>query len=215
MQHEIDWRTALEINKKYNKRALELIRSKFPGENLDSFFQNWLWWIFSYLPLSHAVRVMDCFLVEGQKVLLRTCLALVKAFSKNLKSYSGSSSDLNSSFIRYCKDINIAPNDLLDKSFRFRGLSRASISKKSLNIEVDLKAKGFKANGSGGGIQLPDDVDSAIITHDQVILLVDSLFNFHIKTIFGASKSRLRIKLNGSFDGSSRCHKVILSKHCN
>ena len=169
LQHEIDWRTALELNKKYNKRALELIKSKFPGENLDGFFQNWLWWIFSYLPLSHAVRIMDCFLVEGQKVLLRTSLTLIKGFSKNLKSFSGSSSDLNSAFSRYCKDINVSPNVLLDKSFRFRGLSRASISKKSLNIEVDLKAQGFKANGNGSGIQLPDSVDSAVISHDQVI----------------------------------------------
>ena len=34
---------------------------------------------------------------------------------------------------------------LLDRAFRFRGLSRASIQKLSLRIEIDLKAKGFSS----------------------------------------------------------------------
>lgn len=44
--------------------------------------RDWRQWIFRDLPLSHIVRIVDCFLVEGHKFLLRTAIAIVYMWSK-------------------------------------------------------------------------------------------------------------------------------------
>ena len=38
------------------------------GENVEHVLADWLAWLFCFLPLAHAVRLMDCYLMEGEKV---------------------------------------------------------------------------------------------------------------------------------------------------
>ncbi|KAK6059230.1 hypothetical protein COOONC_03143, partial [Cooperia oncophora] len=48
--------------------------------------RDWLSWIFSGLPLSHVVRVIDCYLVEGHKFVTRAAIAIVYIWAKSLKN---------------------------------------------------------------------------------------------------------------------------------
>ncbi|KAK6037120.1 hypothetical protein COOONC_25375, partial [Cooperia oncophora] len=48
--------------------------------------ETWLSWIFSGLPLSHVVRVIDCYLVEGHKFVTRAAIAIVYIWAKSLKN---------------------------------------------------------------------------------------------------------------------------------
>uniref|UniRef100_A0A914HUA4 TBC1 domain family member 24 n=1 Tax=Globodera rostochiensis TaxID=31243 RepID=A0A914HUA4_GLORO len=43
---------------------------------------NWYFWIFKNLPVPYLVRVMDCFLVEGQKMLARAALTILYLWYK-------------------------------------------------------------------------------------------------------------------------------------
>lgn len=46
-------------------------------QNLFEFYSDWIMWIFADLPFTYAIRVMDCYLLEGYKVLYRfVCTAL-------------------------------------------------------------------------------------------------------------------------------------------
>ena len=38
---------------------------------VDTLLESWPWWLFEYLAPSHKSRVLDCFLMEGHKVLFR------------------------------------------------------------------------------------------------------------------------------------------------
>uniref|UniRef100_A0A1I7SM47 Rab-GAP TBC domain-containing protein n=1 Tax=Bursaphelenchus xylophilus TaxID=6326 RepID=A0A1I7SM47_BURXY len=49
---------------------------------LAEVFQPWSAWIFKHLPFDYLVRVVDCFLVEGHKMLLRVALSLVYLWYK-------------------------------------------------------------------------------------------------------------------------------------
>lgn len=54
----------------------------------------------------------------------------------------------------------VAPNVILDRAFKFRGLSRGTIQKLSLKIEIDLKAKGFTAKNTQRRSQSSDNLPS-------------------------------------------------------
>ena len=54
----------------------------------------WKGWLFQHLPLSHIVRVVDSFLVEGHKFLLRAAIAVVYMWSKINKAKVGCVSGL-------------------------------------------------------------------------------------------------------------------------
>lgn len=54
-------------------------------QNLFEFYSDWIMWIFLDLPFTYAIRVMDCYLLEGYKVLYRfVCTA--PTTSQNLKN---------------------------------------------------------------------------------------------------------------------------------
>eukprot|EP00095_Tigriopus_kingsejongensis_P002050 maker-scaffold254_size236139-snap-gene-0.9 protein:Tk02050 transcript:maker-scaffold254_size236139-snap-gene-0.9-mRNA-1 annotation:"tbc1 domain family member 24 isoform x4" len=170
-QLDVDWRMVKELNQKYNKQVCtQLEVSTVRKEDVDELFQNWIWWILDYLPFPHVVRIMDCFLVEGQKVLIRCCLSVLRQFSKQLKTNPSLKSDikkqgLNSAFIKFCQEIPVSPSVILERAFRFRGLSRSSMDKMNLRIEIDLKAKGFSSTAgksrthSGSGLPSPKALD--------------------------------------------------------
>lgn len=40
-------------------------------QNLFEFYSDWIMWIFADLPFTYVIRVMDCYLLEGYKVLYR------------------------------------------------------------------------------------------------------------------------------------------------
>ena len=65
---------------------MAFLESEFGSENSEELFQNWPWWIFQCLETQKLLRVMDCFLFEGHKVLFRVALAILKLFYKSVSS---------------------------------------------------------------------------------------------------------------------------------
>uniref|UniRef100_A0A914RY36 Rab-GAP TBC domain-containing protein n=1 Tax=Parascaris equorum TaxID=6256 RepID=A0A914RY36_PAREQ len=47
--------------------------------------RDWPSWLFRHLPFEYAVRVVDCFIVEGHKMLIRVAIAIVYIWSKEKK----------------------------------------------------------------------------------------------------------------------------------
>ncbi|GMR31599.1 hypothetical protein PMAYCL1PPCAC_01794 [Pristionchus mayeri] len=82
----------LQLIKKHKPNAYALLKKKCgtsDDEVLVEAMVEWKQWLFQYLPLSHIVRIVDCFLVEGHKFLLRAAIANVYMWSKVNKSKAG------------------------------------------------------------------------------------------------------------------------------
>ena len=126
---------------------------------------------------------MDCYLIEGQKVLYRVSSALVRYFSKALRNdpnYTGAVKKLGlkGAFQKFAKEIPISPSTLLDRCFKFRDFGRAKIQKHYLRIEIDIKARGITSRGtdrsrSDDNLPSPQAIDgirqvSDTLTYKQV-----------------------------------------------
>ncbi|CAG7717920.1 unnamed protein product [Allacma fusca] len=148
LQWEVTYTTAMHLTKKFAKSAFMFVsRNLKSGEKVESVFQNWIWWIFRDLPLSHLVRVMDCYLMEGTKVLYRVAIALLLSFTKAAGSDSKwahnlESSGLLASISSFIREIAITPQRLLKSAFSIRAFRGAEINKISTKIEMLLKSKG-------------------------------------------------------------------------
>lgn len=83
---QIAWKATGAAIREILKKRLKSTRSvlnKHKGPNGDvQLFDDWMNFIFRDLPFAYLVRIMDCFLYEGMKVLFRTSLALIKLYAK-------------------------------------------------------------------------------------------------------------------------------------
>ncbi|XP_076065977.1 GTPase-activating protein skywalker isoform X2 [Oratosquilla oratoria] len=154
--HESMWRTALALARKHVRGSFSTL-SKFgvTPEQLEEAFQQWLWWILAYLPLTHVVRVMDCFLLEGSKVFLRVALAIFHVFVKAVTRDSSLASSLPSrglseSISRFCQNMQLPPSKLLRTAFGIRGFSKSEIRKVLLQTEMLIKSQKSAATSGPG-----------------------------------------------------------------
>jgi len=92
--------------------------------DIDPAIQEWLKWIFIGLPFPHLVRVVDCFLVEGFKFLLRTGIAILVLLKKQ-HDISQDSMTLDQ-MIAFCGSLPVTPNQLIRLAC---SLSRVTTSK--------------------------------------------------------------------------------------
>ncbi|KAL3085232.1 hypothetical protein niasHS_010301 [Heterodera schachtii] len=76
--------TILALLKKFKKKIFNKLKRRLGTEEakMADVFANWYFWIFKHLPLPYLIRVMDCFLVEGQKMLARAALTILYLWSK-------------------------------------------------------------------------------------------------------------------------------------
>ncbi|XP_033119529.1 GTPase-activating protein skywalker-like [Anneissia japonica] len=136
------------------------------------FFKDWIWIIFEELPFTHLVRIIDCFVVEGLKVLYRVGLAIADSYKKS----KGTKRDDNLlSFIKeYAKNIPESPNKLLKIAFQFRGFSRATIrsfqTKNQGKVRNTMADKHHHQNLSRN-ITTVTELHSAIINQTQLQVL--------------------------------------------
>ena len=146
-QVEIAWKVVYYLCEKTLDKHVKFLKAEASNEEVEGLFQQWLWWIFDWLPFPHVVRIMDSYLLEGEKVLFRVCFAILSYFVRHIKSKSSSwtgsikQRGLQGAFIHFCKEIPVTPNSLLNKGFRYRNFSKASIDKFTIIVEADLKAK--------------------------------------------------------------------------
>lgn len=71
------------------KQFYEIQRSRLTKYyELDTCFLDWLKWIFIGLPFNHIVRIIDCYLIEGSKLLFRIGIAILILFKRHLDKRS-------------------------------------------------------------------------------------------------------------------------------
>ncbi|RNA23561.1 TBC1 domain family member 24 isoform X4 [Brachionus plicatilis] len=132
--------------------------SKYAIVSLDSILNEWYWWIFDSLSFDYLVKIMDCFLFEGQKIFYRVSLALAQQFSRYIELIeecelideyffnalrSESLKVDNHSIHQFCQSsANLDSIDKLMKvSFNIRNLKRSTI--KEYYSKEENKRKNF------------------------------------------------------------------------
>lgn len=164
--NEAKWRAAMILGRKHIRAAFSTL-AKFgvPQEQIEEAFQNWTWWILASLPLTHMVRVIDCFLFEGSKVLLRVALAIFNLFVKVLTHDSSMVASLPSrglleTLSQFCQNIQVSPQKLLKTAFGIRGFSKSEITKVEVQTEMYLKSQRMVGGAGVGGLTNPPDTPS-------------------------------------------------------
>ena len=135
----------------FQKESVAFIEKEFSSES-EEFFQSWPWWIFDDLSCGVLVRVVDCYLYEGHKVLFRAALALLKTFYKSLKTntelyQTAKSSGLIPTFANYAKTLSLSAEEFLKIAFKFPRFSKADIAKLSSKLEMEAKANRLSRAG--------------------------------------------------------------------
>ncbi|KRX59777.1 TBC1 domain family member 24 [Trichinella sp. T9] len=142
-------RTLLILLKKHAHKVYALM-AKLVGPASDaeviSAFSQWNRWIFCDLPFSHLVRIVDCFLFEGQKVLYRSAVAILvmwyKERVKEVHEKSGWSANyLASNISDFCKSIQATPKKLLKVAFNLRNVKMSYIRRVQEENEMKLRTR--------------------------------------------------------------------------
>ncbi|UJR13338.1 hypothetical protein I4U23_000356 [Adineta vaga] len=102
------------------KSAADIIDSRYSKD----FYQEWFWWIFRYLPFFYIVKIIDCFLMEGPKLLFRVSLTLVHLYTKRIKRQSNEN---HLTMTNFCQQISIPIDQILRIAFHIRNFKRRTI----------------------------------------------------------------------------------------
>ncbi|KAF7709056.1 TBC1 domain family member 24 [Silurus meridionalis] len=134
-------------------------------EDVAEVYGDWQRWVFGDLPLSHAARVMDVFLVEGSKVLYRVALAVLKLYRKHKLDRRTSRKELDTvrgDMREFVKGIasTASPDKLMEKAFAIRLFSRKEINLLQLANERALQQKGITLQQKRCNVDLTVNVDS-------------------------------------------------------
>uniref|UniRef100_A0AC35TPH3 Rab-GAP TBC domain-containing protein n=1 Tax=Rhabditophanes sp. KR3021 TaxID=114890 RepID=A0AC35TPH3_9BILA len=86
LSYEASAYTLLALLKKYKSKVYRHLEQRCRSTNEKDLVQplkNWYEWIFKHLPFDYLVRVIDCFVIEGHKFLLRIGIAIIYLWYKN------------------------------------------------------------------------------------------------------------------------------------
>lgn len=148
--YEASKRVLRDLTKKFAKSAYVHMVRNCNTKEIDTLFDLWLWWLFSYLPSHYLIRIVDCYLLEGVKILYRTALSILILFTK----YSGkrsrgtprefnTSSSVSQNLQQFCQEMPVKIEKLLKVGFGIRGLTRKEIKKLQLKHEMFLNSRNF------------------------------------------------------------------------
>uniref|UniRef100_A0A7E4VEM7 TBC1 domain family member 24 n=1 Tax=Panagrellus redivivus TaxID=6233 RepID=A0A7E4VEM7_PANRE len=157
--------TTLALLKKHKKKVYQALKTKVgtsDDEKLAEIFKDWSAWVFKYLPYAYLVRVLDCFLVEGHKMLLRVVLSLTYLWYKEKgkstlpSSVAAGSVDekldaVREEIIQVVRDCPISISTLLDictsiRNFKFSTVQRLQADfelkhRDKINLERSMKSQ--------------------------------------------------------------------------
>ncbi|XP_056405516.1 TBC1 domain family member 24-like isoform X2 [Hyla sarda] len=124
LSYEASSMTFGDLAKRYCRACHKFITTHC--ENSSEVFSDWLMWLFGDLPFDYIIRVFDVFLLEGDKVLYRVALALLKQYKLHTE-YEGQ--DIRSEIQEFVKNISnhICVEKLLEKAFSIRLFSHKEI----------------------------------------------------------------------------------------
>ncbi|KHJ98889.1 hypothetical protein OESDEN_01128 [Oesophagostomum dentatum] len=116
---------------------------------LEETMRDWLSWIFSGLPFTHVVRVVDCYLVEGQKFVIRAAIAIVYIWAKALKNrphddMHGKSQDERIEAVKLelantAQQMQISTETFIQTAIRIRNLQSSTISRLQTQFENKVR----------------------------------------------------------------------------
>jgi hypothetical protein len=154
---------------------------------VDGLLEAWPWWLLQDLAPQHRcrpaprhprARVLDCYLLEGHKVLFRAALALLKIFTKQVGFFSllvymmlvdgcpgaqladrkgarytaAKATGLEMEFRVFCGAPGVLPEELMARAFKFPRFSKADIAKLTARLEVEARSrKAVRRRSAGSG----------------------------------------------------------------
>ncbi|XP_077993787.1 TBC1 domain family member 24-like [Glandiceps talaboti] len=159
-----------DLAKKYADAAHQHICRKADSDH--GIYNEWMWWIFKYLPFTHLVRMMDCYLVEGIKILYRVALAIIILYKKHTQGRTQNlePSEHISQIKSFVGNIPVSPVKLLKTAFKIKGLSISVVNKYQHRYELNLRktSSGRKHfSDKVTPLQIPD-INSSCVSHTQL-----------------------------------------------
>lgn len=145
--YEVTWRTVMHISKKHVKSAAAHLTRHFKGSRVERIYTDWMWWILQGLPFNHLVRVLDCYLHEGIKVLYRVAMAILLLFHKfSSPQHSDWMREIvdhgvEAALSKFCRQMPVNPRKLLKVAFGIRALGSTYIQRVFIKTEMTLKSK--------------------------------------------------------------------------
>ncbi|NXH28465.1 TBC24 protein, partial [Myiagra hebetior] len=127
LAHQASCMTFGDLANKHCPAAHRLIAGA--ADSVLEVYSQWLSWLFPGLPFGYAVRVLDVFLLEGQKVLYRIALALLKQFRLSVGPAGLQGSDVKAELQAFARNIaeHVTVDKLLERAFGIRLFSRKEI----------------------------------------------------------------------------------------
>lgn len=150
--YEVTWRTVMRVTRKHASSASVHLTKFCLATKMEHIYKDWMWWIFQGLPFHHIVRVMDCYLHEGIKVLYRVAMAILKIFYKHSSKRNSPwalealNNGLQTTLMKFCRQMPASPNKLLKTAFNIRALSAAYLHRVFVKTEMSLKTKTVVSN---------------------------------------------------------------------
>ncbi|XP_061472482.1 TBC1 domain family member 24-like isoform X2 [Rhineura floridana] len=127
LTYEASCMTFGDLANKHCPAAHRLIASS--SDNIFEVYSDWLVWLFDGLPFDYVIRIFDVYLLEGQKVLYRIALALLRQYQLSVASKGLEVTDIKGSLQVFMWDIHehMTADKLLEKAFGIRLFSRKEI----------------------------------------------------------------------------------------
>uniref|UniRef100_A0A8C8S391 TBC1 domain family member 24 n=1 Tax=Pelusios castaneus TaxID=367368 RepID=A0A8C8S391_9SAUR len=127
LAHEASCMTFSDLANKHCPAAHRLIAST--SESDFEIYSEWLVWIFGDLPFDYAIRVLDVYFLEGQKVLYRIALALLRQYRLSVTARELEVINARGNLKAFMQNIreHMTIDKLLEKAFGIRLFSRKEI----------------------------------------------------------------------------------------
>uniref|UniRef100_A0A8C4Y6G7 TBC1 domain family member 24 n=1 Tax=Gopherus evgoodei TaxID=1825980 RepID=A0A8C4Y6G7_9SAUR len=127
LAHQASCMTFGDLANKHCPAAHRLIAST--SENVFEVYSEWLGWIFGDLPFDYTIRVLDVYLLEGQKVLYRIALALLRQYRLSVTSGELEVANVKGDLKAFVQNIreHMTVDKLLERAFGIRLFSRKEI----------------------------------------------------------------------------------------
>ncbi|KAL6724673.1 hypothetical protein Aduo_019540 [Ancylostoma duodenale] len=144
--------TILSLVKKHKPHAYAMLKRQV-GTADDSILvktmRDWLSWIFSGLPFTHVVRIIDCYLVEGHKFVTRAAIAIVYIWAKSMKNrpqddMHGKSQEERVEAVKLelantAQQMQISTETFIQTAVRIRNLQSSTISRLQTQYENKVR----------------------------------------------------------------------------
>ncbi|NXQ97993.1 TBC24 protein, partial [Sagittarius serpentarius] len=171
LAHQASCMTFGDLANKHCPAAHKLIAST--SENVFEVYSEWLSWLFHDLPFNYAIRVFDVYLLEGQKVLYRIALALLKQYKLSVTSAELEGTDIKADLQAFVQNVaeHVTVDKLLERAFGIRLFSRKEIWLLQMANRKALMERGITMVQSRQSFHLAVDMQnfsSSIVTAQEM-----------------------------------------------